>query len=186
MPYDALWQFDCNMVDHNRCISTVHVWKLWLVSFHLMTINFWFIFFRLYTLLLYCMQLIRTDEVLSLHTGVGGRSLVTGAIIRIVQPIQYNTIQYNTIQYNTIQYNLTKKVSYKKVQNLNLSKLGYQTMHREINKIICPVTRKYVTNTYNNREESEARKYSIWCKLVTSAALVTLFNISSLSMVIHA
>ena len=50
------------------------------------------------------MQLIRTDEVLSLHTGVGGRSLVTGAIIRIVQPIQYNTIQYNTIQYNTIQF----------------------------------------------------------------------------------
>ena len=34
-------------------------------------------------------------------------------------------------------------------------------MYREINKIICLVTRKYVTNTYNNREESEARKYSI-------------------------
>ena len=70
------------------------------------------------------MQLIRTDEVLSLHTGVGGRSLVTGAIIRIIQPIQYNAIQYNAIQYNAIQcnamqYNLTKKVSYKKVQNLN-------------------------------------------------------------------
>ena len=43
-------------------------------------------------------------------------------------------------------------------------------MYREINKIICLVTRKYVTNTYNNREESEARKYSIWwyiCKLVS-------------------